>query len=681
MRGYEQRLYNSLKLPIVSNQITSYIQQTCINIYIFPHEMPSKSNTQRSEPPTISQTAAGTSSTARRTDTNADAAEVIQRGLTSTTMKNISNESEKGTGMIRYNITSFPTLHNEIYQIVDDIVEDSHNLKEITETEEIFIQKWKLLTSNLNPNRITQKMTWHQVQQSLNIKELSQYREFILQCPKIQQKAQLTSQRNALEFRVIPENSETERIEHSLDLSGGTKDNQENSHTGTEFKICDGTPESLQELLRLIIPIWELYINNNSDTPYARMCHEWFQGGLTNTSQLEDICKICGLHSLQDLYFLLKLSLPLYDCLYTQWDGTKILYEWTPNKIPSEQVSLNHNNNDKNDTQTRIVSDPESWQKLHTMIYPYILTWSQQDSGHLSIFWRNAINLGVTSRSTWNQLRDITKFQTYHDYYQSIATCPCITGKIKLYWDTNNAVIHCKNSIQNTSTSSKNICDLTSPSDTSAQHAILTEPTVRAITREYKTADPHANDDFGQTHYRIFHVIETWTQQPDSRTHPFRAIWYQAKYHGLNPYSDWPTVQRLINCQDYDDYIKYVTQCPIVGSVYHIVWDRDTHKIQCHLRVHPNQAMLHTAHTNNMALYNKLQDTTYEFDKTAYNIQRKIYSVQEQLAILENKVNQHTTTAHERFNKQAHIAHENITKILQHQQNFKIRYLSKQKHS
>jgi hypothetical protein len=50
--------------------------------------------------PTISQTAAGTSSTAHRTDTNADAAEVIQRGLTSTTMKNISNESEKGTGMI-----------------------------------------------------------------------------------------------------------------------------------------------------------------------------------------------------------------------------------------------------------------------------------------------------------------------------------------------------------------------------------------------------------------------------------------------------------------------------------------------------------------------------------------------------------------------------------------------------
>jgi hypothetical protein len=78
--------------------------------------------------------------------------------------------------------------------------------------------------------------------------------------------------------------------------------------------------------------------------------------------------------------------------------------------------------------------------------------------------------------------------------------------------------------------------------------------------------------------------------------------------------------------------------------------------------------MLSTAQTNNTALYNMLQQTTHhDFDKLAYSIQQRIYGVQEQLASLEHKANHYNTTAQERFNKQAHLDQESITKILQHQ--------------
>jgi hypothetical protein len=135
---------------------------------------------------------------------------------------------------------------------------------------DIFLQKWNILTSAIHPNQMTSNMTWQRLQQCLNIRDLNQYREFVLQCPDIQGKIKLTPQRNALAFGLIPwhlmQTDNRNALAFGLipwhlmqtDNSTTIPDTQTKyssyAHSETH-KICDESAKLLKSLLECVNPI------------------------------------------------------------------------------------------------------------------------------------------------------------------------------------------------------------------------------------------------------------------------------------------------------------------------------------------------------------------------------------------------------------------------------------------
>jgi len=80
--------------------------------------------------------------------------------------------------------------------------ENQGSLAQLPDEEEQFLQQWNFLTSKFNLNQLIPSMTWNQIEVCLNIKELAQYKDFILSCPGINKKVHLIINQGAFEFGI-----------------------------------------------------------------------------------------------------------------------------------------------------------------------------------------------------------------------------------------------------------------------------------------------------------------------------------------------------------------------------------------------------------------------------------------------------------------------------------------------
>jgi len=80
--------------------------------------------------------------------------------------------------------------------------ENQGSLAQLPDEEEQFLQQWNFLTSKFNLNQLIPSMAWNQIEVCLNIKELAQYKDFILSCPGINKKVHLIINQGAFEFGI-----------------------------------------------------------------------------------------------------------------------------------------------------------------------------------------------------------------------------------------------------------------------------------------------------------------------------------------------------------------------------------------------------------------------------------------------------------------------------------------------
>lgn len=82
--------------------------------------------------------------------------------------------------MQRYTTSTFGELHAQVHSVITYLMElPEHQQHKCT-------QRWNTLHTTKQHPPMTAKMTWKHLEQCLNINNFSQYRDFILQCPKLQ---------------------------------------------------------------------------------------------------------------------------------------------------------------------------------------------------------------------------------------------------------------------------------------------------------------------------------------------------------------------------------------------------------------------------------------------------------------------------------------------------------------
>jgi len=183
-----------------------------------------------------------------------------------------------------FTTSEFKRLHAQIYDIVEKTIayHPNHN----------FTQTWNALKKPSNKYPLTKTMAWHMAKLCFNINDLPEYREFILRCPDIEKAMTLRDNhklRNSLDFGEIEEVKQPVEIPMAQDeRSQGTNLSDQKSFQAI---ICTEWSEDIQELLSLIIPIFDKYQDENPTDPYSQLIQEWFDSKLKETGNMQELCE------------------------------------------------------------------------------------------------------------------------------------------------------------------------------------------------------------------------------------------------------------------------------------------------------------------------------------------------------------------------------------------------------
>jgi hypothetical protein len=157
---------------------------------------------------------------------------------------------------------TFDKLHSQLYSIVEYILKKTYR-------DHPFKLKWKELQDPAFKYPLSENISWRSIKLLLDIEDLSQYQDFIVQCPSIENYIQLTNKaKNTVEFGILNSIRETNDDEHK---EMGT----------TPIPSIDKTSEdkTIQDILHTVIPYLQEYSETHQDE-YADLCDEWITNGL-----------------------------------------------------------------------------------------------------------------------------------------------------------------------------------------------------------------------------------------------------------------------------------------------------------------------------------------------------------------------------------------------------------------
>jgi len=288
-----------------------------------------------------------------------------------------------------------------------------------------------------------------------------------------------------------------------------------------------------------------------------------------------------------------------------------------------------------------MVNDSQSWSDLHRTVFPFILKWTQETESSIAKYWKHAIELGIGENSTWADIQEILHLDTYRDYYYAIGTCPNISRIVKLHFDTTTDLLHYK--VQS------NIHPVhVTPVP---QQKSGPKPADLALPNLETQQNDVAGDTFAFVHHTVYHAIEQWVQENHSIPHPFKAKWSELKYKGITAYTTWERISQIGKYPNYQAYINFIQQCPVIVDQYDIVWDPFPNAITCNPRTTPTTSTIQDIYNTTMKYYGKLKTIAFDYDSTAQSVKNKIGDYTSQVASLETKLLHQTTNAQERFGK------------------------------
>jgi len=482
---------------------------------------------------------------------------------------------------------TFDKLHLQLYSIVEYILKKTY-------CDHPFKLKWKELQDPTIKYPLSENISWRSIKLLLDIEDLSQYRDFIVQCPSIENYIQLTNKaKNTVEFGILKPIMETNDNEHK---EMGT----------TLIPSIDKTSEdkTIQDILHTVIPYLQEYSETHQDE-YAYLCDEWITNGLHLECTMEELKNICQITSQDDLYMLLKLSLALQN--YFTIDKIEGEIEITPNIEEASTTDASPPEYD-NPHMTLVLTDL-GCSSLHKHVFQIVTkSANTQKMNHLTMAWCLAVREGLSEQSTWTEAKHLLLSNTYVEYSCYLTACLPLGKIIKMYVDpdvyllsyglyhgnTNKQVIPTV-STQNTPITTN--LQQGDPPATQTASIILLPTLLSPGTNILKIENSgcnrpseqswenigddkqegweplHPTDNFGFINSMIYKTMEEWTANSKNKKHSFYGTYQHMKYKGYTHILPWENICQIMHVTILGQYVEFVTQCPAVSSNYHLLWD------------------------------------------------------------------------------------------------------------
>jgi hypothetical protein len=246
---------------------------------------------------------------------------------------------------------NFKALQSTIVPVIEHLIDNE------TVSNHQFTQRW-------TNARITTNSTFQTVATHLAIKDILEYRHFLMTAPDITHvifgHPNDTGTGFQYYIKPIPPSKEntsaesttlitkTEIVDNAkeIDLTmnqPSTTDHQELTDAsittnGTTHKICYGTNEDFQDMFSLFWPFFMRFVSNCSDHDYTKQLQKWIDNGLKDATDLNMFKKIVGVNNLDQLYVVLRDSPALNTHFDIQWDH-KIMYRMKETQVDEPNLT------------------------------------------------------------------------------------------------------------------------------------------------------------------------------------------------------------------------------------------------------------------------------------------------------------------------------------------------------
>jgi len=564
--------------------------------------------------------------------------------------------------LTQYTAWTFNDLHAQVFRIIDYITQQS------IYRDHPFTAKWRTLKDNVkNKYPMTATTSWRNIKLLLQIEELSEYREFIIQCPVLETYVHMKAKgKSTIEFGII------RPLETTNVINQEEEKNKTDQRRNTEVDKHD-----MEAVLNTIIPALKRYIDRHDDE-YADLCDSWFDQGLTEKSTWENIKAICNIVSAEDFYMLLKVSPALQKGYNIQKEKGKI-------SVVHTHLTPEESEYDGEMMLTLVLSNAD-WEQLHKHVFQTVTKWANaQKLNHLAMAWRTAIREGLTENSTWDEATTLLLATTYAEYSCYLTACIELQQKMKIHVDPDlyllgygfldedkpseypNTV-----SVQNTPVTS-NTGD-TKPKveliDTSIQMPTLEQPGDDEIEQQDHWEPIHPTDNWAFVNAMIATTMEDWAQEPQNKQHAFHTIYQHIKFNGYTKHIGWEKASSILHIQNIKEYISFVNQCPVVFQLYELTWDPNKETIRYKWKNNPNVKDLKRETDIIKSTYAYMKTLAFDFDKkiqkmknllnsTNTDLVRYQHSIDTQVTQGNNNITNHTATKMREMTK---VTDEHIAK-------------------
>jgi len=307
------------------------------------------------------------------------------RGTSRAVGTGISDDDHKEPWMHTATPGKFTVLHETLYSIVEQIV------KKPEHANNAFIKKWKQLKRLPKNNRMNAKISWYKAKILLKIEDLFQYRDFILQCPDIQQYVRFSASkttRSGFDYGILVSTT-------SPDPDIPDPSNDDNSY---------------------VIDMKESDANQPGGDP-----HNPTDVVLTDTVSI----------------FVESPHTPKQTNVFLPWVNTLPVPGDETDGSVTTMGTLGHLELPK-DIGLGPNDEATGFRAVHYRLFETATTWTQQDGvkNHpFTLKWRRAVYEGLNSLSKWERVARLFKLNSYQDYIDLMYQCPRIQEGYDLSWD------------------------------------------------------------------------------------------------------------------------------------------------------------------------------------------------------------------------------------------------------
>lgn len=180
-----------------------------------------------------------------------------------------------------------------------------------------------------------------------------------------------------------------------------------------------------------------------------------------------------------------------------------------------------------------------------------------------------------------------------------------------------------------------------------------------------------SNDNFEYIHSITYETIEDWTRENDAKHHPFYPEWQKAKYKGVHAIQSWDHIRTILQLHSYDDYIKFINQCPKIPITYKYHWDITNNILRFCWNHNAKKEDIYYEQTHLQGIYSKLKQMSYDFEQQRQHLMKRIQQIDLNMSYYHdtitqqrNKSNQHITMhTHKQVKEFIDKTTENVAQI------------------